>query len=103
MFDKTLIPLSASSGRICIIFLTRVIRVLAGIASASFAFVFSLTTGIIKKVSRITGNKNRKHNKIVRIAKSKLSKIETLISQALQDLEITHEEFQTTVNGKEKY
>ena len=32
------------------------------------------------------------------IAKSKLNSIETLISQALIDLEISHEEFKTIVN-----
>ena len=37
------------------------------------------------------------------LAKSKLNSIETLISQALIDLEITHEEFKTIVNEKEKY
>ena len=36
--------------------------------------------------------------------KSKLNSIETLISQALIDLEIiSHEEFKTIVNEKEKY
>ena len=38
------------------------------------------------------------------LAKSKLNSIETLISHALIDLEISHEEFKTTiVNEKEKY
>ena len=37
------------------------------------------------------------------MAKSKLNSIETLISQVLIDLEITLEEFKTTVNEKEKY
>ena len=37
------------------------------------------------------------------LAKSKLNSIETLISQALVDLEITHEEFVTIVKEKEKY
>ena len=37
------------------------------------------------------------------LAKSKLNSIETLISQALIDLEISHEEFKTTVNENEKY
>ena len=38
------------------------------------------------------------------LAKSKLNSIETLISQALIDLEIiSHEEFKTIVNEKEKY
>ena len=37
------------------------------------------------------------------LAKSKLHSIETLISQASIDLEISHEEFKMTVNEKEKY
>ena len=37
------------------------------------------------------------------LAKSKLNSIETLISQALIDLEISHEEFKATVNENERY
>ena len=37
------------------------------------------------------------------LAKSKLNSIETVISQALTDLDISHEEFKTIVNEKEKY
>ena len=73
--------LSATIGRISI-FTFRVIEVTAGIASASFTLVFSLTTGIIKKVLKITKNKKKKHKKIVMVAKSELNSIETLISQA---------------------
>ena len=36
-------------------------------------------------------------------AKSKLNSIETLISQALLDSEISHKEFKTIVDEKEKY
>ena len=37
------------------------------------------------------------------LAKSKLNSIETLISQALIDMEIIHEEFITIVKEKDKY
>ena len=37
------------------------------------------------------------------LAKSKLNSIETLMYQALTDLDISHEEFKTIVNEKEKY
>ena len=37
------------------------------------------------------------------LAKSKLNSIETLISQALIDMEISHEEFITILNEKNKY
>ena len=62
--------------------------------------MFSLTTGMKKKVLQITRNKIKKHNKILMLAKSKLNSIETLISQALIDLEISHEEFKTIVKEK---
>ena len=37
------------------------------------------------------------------LAKSKLNSIETLISQALIDMEISHEQFITILKGKTKY
>ena len=89
--DKTLIVLSATSGGISIISFTDVIGILAGVIIASPTLVFSLITGIIKKLLKETRKKNKKHSKIIMLAKSKLSSIETLISQALIDLEISHE------------
>ena len=50
-----------------------------------------------------TRKEKEKHNKIVMLAKSKLNSIETLMSQVLIDLDISHEEFKTIVNDKEKY
>ena len=43
------------------------------------------------------------HDKIVMLAKSKLNSIETLVSQALIDMEISHEEFITILKEKDKY
>ena len=37
------------------------------------------------------------------LAKSKLDSIETLVSQALIDMEISHEEFNAIIREKEKY
>ena len=101
--DKNLIVLSAASGGISIISFTSVIGVPTGLASASFSLAFSLTTGIIKKLLKVTKKKKNKHNKILMLAKSKLNGIETLMSQALIGLDISHEEFKTIVNEKEKY
>ena len=75
-----------------LLFFTSVIEVSVGIASASFSLVFSLSTGIIKNLLKITRNKKKKHNKIVMLAKIKLSSIEKLVSQALINFEISHEE-----------
>ena len=63
---------------------------------------FSLTTGIIKKLLSITRNKKKQHDKILVLAKSKLNSIETLVSQALADMEISHEEYVTILNAERK-
>ena len=52
---------------------------------------------------KVTRKKKKKHNKIFMLAKSRLNSIETLMSKALIDLVISHEEFKTIVNEKEKY
>ena len=55
--DKTLIVLSTTSGGINIISFTSVIGIPAGLASASFTLIFSLTTGRIKKLLKVTRKK----------------------------------------------
>ena len=51
----------------------------------------------------MTRNKKKKHDKILMLAKSKLNSIETLISKALNDMEISQEEFITILKEKDKY
>ena len=97
------IVLSASFGTLSIVSHAAVVEIPIGLAGASLTVVFFSTTGIVKKLLKVTRKKKKKHNKIVMLAKSKLSSIETLMSQALIDLEISHEEFKTIVNEKEKY
>ena len=98
--DQALIVLSATSGGVSIILFTSIVRAPVGIASAGLTLFFSLTTGIVKKLLNITRNKKKKHDKILMLAKSKLNSIETLISQALIDMEISHEEFIGTLKEK---
>ena len=100
--DKVLIVLSAAGGGVSIISFTSITGAPVGIASASFTLILSLTTGIVKKLLNITRNKKEKH-KILMLSKSKLNSIETLISQALSDMEINHEEYITILNKKDKY
>ena len=87
--DKILIDLSAASGGISIISFASVIGFPAELASASFTLIFSLTTGIINKIIESNKKKKKKHNKIVMLAKSKLNSIETLMFQALIDLDMS--------------
>ena len=101
--NKVLIILSATSGRVSIDLFTSIIGAPVGIASASFTLIFSITTGIIKKLLSITGHKKKKHDKICMLAKSKLDSIETLLSQALIDMKISQEEFNVIIREKQKY
>ena len=48
-------------------------------------------------------NKKKKHDKILKLAKSKPNSIKTLISQGLIDMEISHEEFAAIFKEKDKY
>ena len=52
--DKILIVLSATSSSVSIISFISIIDVPAGIASASFTLIFSITVGIIKKLLSTT-------------------------------------------------
>ena len=98
--DKILIVLSTTSGGVSIISFTTVTGARVGIASTSCTLIFSLTAGLIKKLLSITRNKKKKHDKILVLAKSKLNSIESLVFQALIDVEISLEEFITILNEK---
>ena len=87
--DKTLVVLSATSEGISIISFTSAIAIPARLASASFTLVFSMSTGIIKKLLKVTRKKRR--NVIKFKIKSKLNSVDTLMSQALIDSDISHE------------
>ena len=101
--DKILIVLSAASGVVSIVSFSSVIGVPAGIASASFTLIFSLATGIAQKLLNTTRKKKKKYDKILMLAKSKFNSIDTLISQALIDMDISREEFITILKEKDRY
>ena len=95
--------LSAASSGGSIISFTSIIGAPVAIASAILTLIFSLTTRIVKKLLNLTRNKKKKHDRILMLAKSKLNSIETLTSQALIDLDISHEEFIRILKEKDKY
>ena len=61
--------------------------------NTSFSLAFSISSGIIKKLLKTTRNKKKNHNKIVILARSKLNNIESKISEALINNEISHVDF----------
>ena len=72
--------------QVAIISFKSIVGVRVRVASASLTLIFSLRTGIVKRLLNITRNKEKKHEKILMLAKSKLNSIETLISQELIDM-----------------
>ena len=98
--DKVFITLSASFGTLSIASYATIVGIPVGIAGASLTLIFTVTTGAVKTLLNITRKKKKKHNKIIALARSKLNIIENLISQALLDFEITHEEFSKIIYEK---
>ena len=101
--DKVFITLSASFGTLSIASYSTIVGIPAGIAGASLTLIFTVTTGVVKTFLNITRKKKKKHNKIIALARNKLNVIENLISQALIDSEITHEEFSKIIYEKNNY
>ena len=101
--DKILIVLSATSSGVSVILFTSVVGASVGIPSASFTLIFSLTKWIVNKILNITRNKKKKHDESFMLPKSKLNSFETLISQALIDMDISHEKVVTILKEKDKY
>ena len=102
-FDKSLIVLFVATGSISFASFATVIVVPVGIMSAIFSLVFSITTGFVKNFLKITRHKKKKHNKIVMLVTSKLNSIESKISEALINNEISHEDFIKSINEEKKY
>ena len=102
-FEKSLIILSVASGSISIASFATVIGIPIGITSSSFSLPFSLCIGLVKKLLKATINKEKKHQKIVMLTTSKLNSIESKISEALINNQISHEDFITIINEEINY
>ena len=99
-----MIVLSVTSGGVSIASFATVIGAPIRITSASLSLAFSLCTGLVKKLLKAIRNKKKKHNKIVMLlARSKFNSIESKISVALVNNQISHEDFITIVNEERNY
>ena len=100
-FDKSLIVLSVTTDSISIASFATVIGAPVGIVRAGFTLAFSISTGIVKKLLKTTNKK--KKNKIIMLARSKLNSIESKISEASINDEISYESSMTIINEERKY
>ena len=101
--DKIFIALSASFGTLSIVSYASVVGIPAGIAGSSLTLIFTVGTGIHKSLLNVTKKRKKKHNKIIAVAKNKLNTIDKLLSSALNDSEISHEEFTNIINEANIY
>ena len=97
--DKIFITLSASFGTLSIASQATVIGIPAGITSASLTLRLTIGTGI----SKLLLKEKKQHIKIIALAKSKLNTIDTLLSSALNDSKISHEDFTNIITEKNIY
>ena len=100
--DKIFMTLSASFGTLSITSYTSVVGIPAGITGASLTLVFTIGTGISKSLLKLTKTRKKKH-KIIVLAKNKLNTIDTLLSSALNDSEISHDEFSNIITEANIY
>ena len=101
--DEIFIALSASFGTISKASYASVVGTPAGIAGSSLTLIFTIGTGISKSLLKVTKKRKKKHNKIIALAKNKLNTIDTLLSSALNDSKISHEEFSNIITEANIY
>ena len=95
--------MSASFDTLSIASYASVVGIPAGIAGSSLTLIFTIGTGISKSLLKVTKKRKKKHNKIIALAKNKLNTIDTLLSSALNDSAISHEEFRNIITEANIY
>ena len=77
--------------------------ILIGTTSLAIRLTISAITPGIKKYKSMIKKKKKKHDKVVLLAKTKLSSIEVLISKALIDSNVSHDELVSMYNALKEY
>ena len=95
--------MSASFGTLSIASYASVVGTPAGITGFSLTLIFTIGTGISKSLLKVTKKRKKKHNKIIAIAKNKLNTIDTLLTSALNDSEISHGEISNIITEANIY
>ena len=95
--------MSASFGTLSIASYASVVGTPAGIVGSCLILIFTIGTGISKSLLKVTKKRKKKHIKIIALAKNKLNTIDTLLSSALNDSKISHEEFSNIITEAKIY
>ena len=91
--EHLLILISTITGYVSITAFASLVGVPIGTTSSAIGLKICVITAGIKKYKLIIKKKKKKHGKILLVVKSKLNSVEVLISKALFDSNISHDEF----------
>ena len=86
-----------------IVTLTTGIGIPISVVLASTGLLLGLGSGIIHKTQKIFDSKAKKHDKIKTLAESKLDTISGIVSKAVEDSHISHQEYQLILKEVEHY
>ena len=103
IIDTELIILTVITGEIFIAVFAGRVGLPFGIALGETSMLLSLATVITWKSFKIFTVKQEKHNAIKLLAQSKLDSIANIISEAMQDGDISPTEFHRVLQEVEKY
>ena len=98
-----LILATTITGSVFIVAFAPLIGIPIGIASSEIGLNICAITAGIKKDKSIIKKKEKKHDKMVSLAKSKWNTIEVLISKSLIDSNISHNKFVSINNVLKEY
>ena len=101
--DTGLITSTVITGGVSIAAFASGVGLPVGIALGGTSLLFSLATAITRKSFKIFTVKQEKHDAIKLLAQSKLDSIADIISQAMQDGDISSIEFHKVLQEVEKY
>ena len=101
--EHFLILASAITGCVSISAFASLVGIPIGITISAIGLNICEITAEIKNCKSVIKKKKKKHDKIVFLAKSKLNKIEVLISKTLIDAVLSHDEFVLIKNVLKEY
>ena len=101
--DTSMISTIAALEIVSIVTITTGVGIPVGIALASTGLILGLGSVVIHKTQKIFESKAKKHDKIKTLAESKLDSISNLVSKAIEDAHISHEEYQFILKEIEHY
>ena len=86
-----------------VVTLTTGVGLPASIVLASTGLLLGLGSGVIHKTQKIFNSKTKKNDKIKTLAESKLDTISSIVSKAVEDSHISHQEYQLILKEVEHY